>query len=198
MHYNYVRKLSGGEKRRLKLLTVLMKNPNFLILDEPTNDLDIFALSVLEDYLQDFQGCLIVVSHDRYFMDKMVDHLFVFNGDGNVKDLIGNYTTYRSMKLQDNKNAKKGIAPALKEVKKTEPAKKQEEKTKLTFKEKEEFKNLEKDMEALEAEKEVLTAKLSDPDSDNDTLMKAGQRLSKVVEEIDTKTNRWLELADFA
>lgn len=208
MHYNFVRKLSGGEKRRLKLLTVLMKNPNFLILDEPTNDLDIFALSVLEDYLQDFQGCLIVVSHDRYFMDKMVDHLFVFNGNGNVKDLIGNYTTYRSMKLEDNKNAKKGIAPSLEEAEvkhqdkgtgsDSENSKKPEEKKKLSFKERQEFDSLEGDLEKLETEKEELTAVLSNPDSDNEALMKAGERLSKVVEEIDAKTNRWMELVDFA
>jgi len=106
MHYNFVRKLSGGEKRRLKLMTVLMKNPNFLILDEPTNDLDIFAMSVLEDYLRSFQGCLMVVSHDRYFMDKMVDHLFVFNGNGNIKDIVGNYTSYRQHQKQNNQTKK--------------------------------------------------------------------------------------------
>lgn len=199
MHYNFVRKLSGGEKRRLKLLTVLMKNPNFLILDEPTNDLDIFALAVLEDYLQDFQGCLIVVSHDRYFMDKMVDHLFVFNGDGNVKDLIGNYTTYRSMKLEDNRNAKKGITPALLEEKKApEPVASKEEKRKLSYKEQQEFDALEGILEKLEEEKEELTAVLSDPNADNDQLMKAGERLSTIVTEIDEKTNRWLELAEYA
>lgn len=199
MHYNFVRKLSGGEKRRLKLLTVLMKNPNFLILDEPTNDLDIFALAVLEDYLQDFQGCLIVVSHDRYFMDKMVDHLFVFNGDGNVKDLIGNYTTYRSMKLEDNRNAKKGITPTLMEEKKEpEPVASKEEKRKLSYKEQQEFDALEGILEKLEEEKEELTAVLSDPNADNDQLMKAGERLSTIVAEIDEKTNRWLELAEYA
>src|SRR5690554_7084417 len=96
MHYNYVYKLSGGEQRRLKLMKVLMSNPNFLILDEPTNDLDIYILGVLEDYLKNFQGCLIVVSHDRYFMDKMVDHIFVFEGDAKIKDITGNYTVYRS------------------------------------------------------------------------------------------------------
>lgn len=197
MHYNFVRKLSGGEKRRLKLLTVLMKNPNFLILDEPTNDLDIFALSVLEDYLYDFQGCLIVVSHDRYFMDKMVDHLFVFNGEGNVKDLIGNYSTYRTMKLQDNRNAKKGIAPELVEVKKA-PVVQKEEARKLSYKERQEYDSLEGELEKLELEKEELATKLSDPSLDSEELMKAGERLSAVVEEIESKTDRWLELAEFA
>lgn len=200
MHYSFVRKLSGGEKRRLKLLTVLMKNPNFLILDEPTNDLDIFALAVLEDYLQGFQGCLIVVSHDRFFMDKMVDHLFVFNGDGSVKDLIGNYTTYRAMKLQQNRDAKKEAGMKKQDQVEEEKldAPKQNEKRKLSYKEQQEFDSLEGILERLEGEKEELTAVLSDPNADNDALMKAGQRLSIVVEEIDAKTNRWLELSEFA
>jgi len=200
MHYNFVRKLSGGEKRRLKLLTVLMKNPNFLILDEPTNDLDIFALAVLEDYLQDFKGCLIVVSHDRYFMDKMVDHLFVFNGNGKVKDLIGNYSAYRSLKVKEAKESKKSASPSVEEkeeVVETKPAPKQE-KRKLSYKEQQEFDSLEGILEKLEEEKEELTAILSNPDADNDELMKAGQRLSAVVEEIDEKTNRWLELSEYA
>ncbi len=199
MHYNFVRKLSGGEKRRLKLLTVLMKNPNFLILDEPTNDLDIFALAVLEDYLQSFQGCLIVVSHDRYFMDKMVDHLFVFNGGGNVKDLIGNYTTYRKMKSQEGRESKKE-ASVQKEEAETEKVEEVQpkEKKKLSYKEQQEFDSLEGILEKLEEEKEELTAVLSDPNADNDQLMKAGERLSVVVGEIDEKTNRWLELSEYA
>jgi ATP-binding cassette subfamily F protein uup len=200
MHYNFVRKLSGGEKRRLKLLTVLMKNPNFLILDEPTNDLDIFALSVLEDYLHNFQGCLIVVSHDRYFMDKMVDHLFVFKGEGKVKDLIGNYTTYRETKLKENRDSKKSAAQPSIEKKEVEekPAPKSKEKRKLSYKEQQEFDSLEGILEKLEEEKEELTAVLSDSEADNDALMKAGERLSVVVTEIDEKTNRWLELSEYA
>ncbi len=199
MHYNFVRKLSGGEKRRLKLLTVLMKNPNFLILDEPTNDLDIFALAVLEDYLQSFQGCLIVVSHDRYFMDKMVDHLFVFRGEGEVKDLIGNYTTYRKMKSQEERENKKEASAQREEVEseKVEEVKPKEKK-KLSYKEQQEFDSLEGILEKLEEEKEKLTAVLSDPNADNDQLMKAGERLSLVVAEIDEKTNRWLELSEYA
>jgi ATP-binding cassette subfamily F protein uup len=202
MHYNFVHKLSGGEKRRLKLMTVLMSNPNFLILDEPTNDLDIFVMSVLEDYLRTFEGCLIVVSHDRYFMDKMVDHLFVFEGAGAIKDIIGNYTEYRKQTAVDYKKEKqeaKDGAPAEK-VKVTQlstSSDKPVEKRKLSFKEKEEFKVLEKDMESLEAEKIVLTEKLSDASLSNEALMNAGNRLSEVVTKLDFVTDRWLELSEF-
>ena len=155
MHYNFVHKLSGGEKRRLKLMTVLMSNPNFLILDEPTNDLDIFVMTVLEDYLRTFEGCLIVVSHDRYFMDKMVDHLFVFEGDGAMKDIIGNYTEYRKQTAVDYKkdsSTNSGAKETVKEVKVTQLSNSLvEEKKKLSFKEKEEFKKIEKDMDSLES-----------------------------------------------
>ncbi len=193
MHYNFVRKLSGGEKRRLKLMTVLMKNPNFLILDEPTNDLDIFVMSVLEDYLRNFQGCLIVVSHDRYFMDKMVDHLFVFEGKGNIKDITGNYTKYRKLKLEEaRKNKQNNQSTPNKST-----VKKEKEKTKLSYKEKREFEQLEKDLEALEKEKTTLTTVLYSGDATNEELMKAGQRLKIVVELIDEKTDRWLELSEF-
>jgi ABC transport system ATP-binding/permease protein len=203
MHYNFVHKLSGGEKRRLKLMTVLMSNPNFLILDEPTNDLDIFVMSVLEDYLRTFEGCLIVVSHDRYFMDKMVDHLFVFEGNGAIKDIIGNYTEYRKQTAADYKKekqeAKDGIpAEKVKVTQLSDSSEKTAEKKKLSFKEKEEFKQLEKDMESLEAEKEVLTAKLSDSTISNEEIMSAGNRLSEVVTKLDSVTDRWLELSEFA
>jgi ATP-binding cassette subfamily F protein uup len=202
MHYNFVHKLSGGEKRRLKLMTVLMSNPNFLILDEPTNDLDIFVMSVLEDYLRTFEGCLIVVSHDRYFMDKMVDHLFVFEGEGAVKDIIGNYTEYRKQTAVDYKKEKqeaKDGAPTekVKVTQLTSSSDKPVEKRKLSFKEKEEFKVLEKDMESLEAEKLVLTEKLSDASLSNEELMNAGNRLSEVVAKLDFVTDRWLELSEF-
>jgi ABC transport system ATP-binding/permease protein len=204
MHFNYVYKLSGGEKRRLKLMTVLMANPNFLILDEPTNDLDIFVMSVLEDYLRSFQGCLIVVSHDRYFMDKMVDHLFVFNGQGAITDIIGNYTEYRKQLAQNLKNSRdeqKGI----KIEKSSEPIIKATEigeqtnnsKRKLSFKEKAEFEQLEKDLERLEEEKIVQTEILSNTDSTNEQIMQAGNRLSEIVTLLDEKTERWLELAEF-
>ena len=199
MHYNYVYKLSGGEKRRLKLMTVLMANPNFLILDEPTNDLDIFVMGVLEDYLRTFEGCLIVVSHDRYFMDKMVDHLFVFEGQGAIKDIIGNYTEYRKQTAADYKKEKMAAKDPepVKEVKVTQIASAPAEKRKLSFKEKHEFDQLEKDLEQLEAEKEKFTAVLSSGEATNEELMLAGQELAKIVAQIDSKTERWLELAEF-
>jgi len=202
MHYNFVHKLSGGEKRRLKLMTVLMSNPNFLILDEPTNDLDIFVMSVLEDYLRTFEGCLIVVSHDRYFMDKMVDHLFVFEGQGAIKDIIGNYTEYRKQTAADYKKEKQEARDGIveKEVKVTQLSQSVEkpvEKRKLSFKEKEEFKQLEKDMDTLEQEKESLTQKLSDAGITNEEIMTAGNRLSEVVQALESKSDRWLELSEF-
>lgn len=194
MHYNYVRKLSGGEKRRLKLLRVLMSNPNFLILDEPTNDLDIFAMAVLEEYLRNFQGCLIVVSHDRYFMDKMVDHLLVFQGDGVVKDILGNYTDFRKLEKQIEKENK--VISQNKEAQhKNKSASKV--KTKLSFKENEEFKQLEIDLEKLEIEKADLTEGLSDETRTNAELYDMGKRLGEVVDLIDQKTERWMELAEY-
>jgi len=203
MHYNFVYKLSGGEKRRLKLMTVLMKNPNFLILDEPTNDLDIFVMSVLEDYLRTFEGCLIVVSHDRYFMDKMVDHIFVFEGEGKIKDIVGNYTEYRQMLQDDIKQDRQDKADAVKQQKQEASAAPkpvikavQQEKKKLSFKEKQEFDSLEKELEALEAEKEKFTLILSDGTKTNDEIMEAGSKLGEIVQAIETKTERWLELAE--
>ena len=194
MHYNYVRKLSGGEKRRLKLLRVLMSNPNFLILDEPTNDLDIFAMAVLEEYLRNFQGCLIVVSHDRYFMDKMVDHLLVFQGDGEVKDILGNYTDFRKQEKQIEKENK--VVSQNKEAQhKNKSASRV--KTKLSFKENEEFKQLEIDLEKLEIEKADLTEGLSDESRTNADLYDMGKRLGEVVDLIDQKTERWMELAEY-
>jgi len=198
MQYNYVYKLSGGEKRRLKLMTVLMKNPNFLILDEPTNDLDIFVMSVLEDYLRNFQGCLIVVSHDRYFMDKMVDHLFVFDGTGEIKDTFGNYTVYRQKIAQQLKDDRKTSTekPVEVTVKAAVVIEKTVEKRKMNFKEKVEFKNMEGDIEKLESEKAMLTDKLSDSSLSNVDLMNAGNRLGEVIKELEAKSDRWLELAD--
>ena len=194
MHYNFVRKLSGGEKRRLKLLRVLMGNPNFLILDEPTNDLDIFAMAVLEEYLRNFKGCLIVVSHDRYFMDKMVDHLLVFQGGGEVKDIIGNYTDFRKNEKQAQKE-KKSVNP----IKKTEVKQNstEQKKTKLSFKEKEEFNRLERDLEQLEQEKSELSKGLSDESRSNADLYEMGKRLGEVVQQIDQKTDRWMALAEY-
>lgn len=195
MHYNFVHKLSGGEKRRLNLMTVLMSNPNFLILDEPTNDLDIFVMSVLEDYLRNFQGCLIVVSHDRYFMDKMVDHLFVFEGEGEIKDILGNYTVYRKQKIDREREEKRPEVKVKEEVVVLKEIPK--DKKKLSYKEKSEFTDLEKELGELEAEKIALTNLLSDANTSGEELMKAGERLAAVVGELDAKTDRWLELSEY-
>jgi ATP-binding cassette subfamily F protein uup len=198
MHFQFVYKLSGGEKRRLKLLTVLMGNPNFLILDEPTNDLDIFVMSVLEDYLRAFQGCLIVVSHDRYFMDKMVDHLFVFEGEGVLKDITGNYTAFRetSSKGPSRPAETKVIEEKVIESAPKPVAKKSDEKAKLSFKENLEYQSLEKELEELETKKDDFTAVLSSGTASNEELTQAGMKLKEIVEAIETKTDRWLSLAD--
>ncbi len=199
MHYQFVHKLSGGEKRRLKLLRVLMSNPNFLILDEPTNDLDIFAMSVLEEYLRQFQGCLIVVSHDRYFMDKMVDHLFVFEGQGELKDIVGNYTVFRQQQLDKKRGVKQNVTKEEPEIKEKtiSPSAVEPKKRKLSFKEKEEYETIERRLPELEKTKEELTLTLSSGELSNEELMKNGTALGKVVEEIDALTERWIELAEF-
>jgi ATP-binding cassette subfamily F protein uup len=197
MHYHFVHKLSGGERRRLKLLRVLMLNPNFLILDEPTNDLDIFAMSVLEEHLRLFQGSLIVVSHDRYFMDKMVDHLFVFQGEGRIKDITGNYHSYRTALAQaqrENKNASKQTIVETPEPVTAAP----EKKRKMSFKEKQEFEQIEKDLPLLEKEKESLSAALSSGALSNEDLIQKGEQLGKVVAQIDEFTLRWLELSELS
>ncbi|MEI8116629.1 MAG: ABC-F family ATP-binding cassette domain-containing protein [Flavobacteriia bacterium] len=199
MHYQFVHKLSGGEKRRLKLLRVLMSNPNFLILDEPTNDLDIFAMSVLEEYLRQFQGCLIVVSHDRYFMDKMVDHLFVFEGQGELKDIVGNYTVFRQQQLDKKRGVKQNNTKEEPEIKEKtiSPSAVETKKRKLSFKEKEEYETIERRLPELEKTKDELTLTLSSGELSNEDLMKNGTALGKVVEEIDSLTERWIELAEF-
>ena len=199
MHYTFVHKLSGGEKRRLKLLRVLMSNPNFLILDEPTNDLDIFAMSVLEDYLRNFQGCLIVVSHDRYFMDKMVDHLFVFEGEGVIKDIVGNYTDFRKKQIQDKRDEKNCISQVkIEKVVEEKPKVKEEVKRKLNFKEKAEFESLEKNLEKLELDKATILAKISSEGVSNQDVYELGVKLGEIVSEIEEKTNRWIELSEFS
>ena len=194
MHYQFVSKLSGGEKRRLKLLRVLMSNPNFLILDEPTNDLDIFVMSVLEEYLRNFQGCLIVVSHDRYFMDKMVDHLFVFEGQGKVKDIVGNYTDFRKVKQDEKRETKQEVKEIRSEKSEDATIK---SKSKLSFKEKEEFNNLEADLESLEEAKKTLSHILSSGNLSGEDILRKGEELGKVIAEIENKTNRWLTLSEF-
>lgn len=190
--HSYVYKLSGGERRRLYLCTVLMRNPNFLVLDEPTNDLDIITLNVLEEYLQNFKGCVIVVSHDRYFMDKVVDHLMVFNGQGDIRDFPGNYSDYR-----DWKEAK---AQQEKEVRKSQEEKtarvRLNDKKKMTYKERLEFEQLEKDIAALEEEKAGIEASLCSGELVVEELTRCSKRLSEVNDLIDEKTMRWLELSE--
>ena len=193
---NYVYKLSGGERRKLYLCTVLMKNPNFLVLDEPTNDLDIQTLQVLEEYLQDFPGCVIVVSHDRYFMDKVVDHLLVFKGNGEIKDFPGNYTQYREWQKMQSKNDVEKTIKA--EPKQSNLKTTTKESRKLTFKEKREFEQLEKDIEKLEAEQKEIEEALTSCTLSVDEITEKSIRLPKLKEELDEKTMRWLELAEKA
>ena len=190
--YNYVYKLSGGEKRKLYLCTVLMRNPNFLVLDEPTNDLDIKTLQVLEEYLQDFPGCVIIVSHDRYFMDKVVDHLLVFKGGGEVQDFPGNYTQYRQWS-QLASQAESKAAPV---EKKEKPAYRNENKRKLTYKEKTEFEQLGKDIAALESEQAEIEAQLSSGTLSVAEITEKSKRLPMLKDELDEKSMRWLELSE--
>ncbi len=193
---NYIYKLSGGEKRRLYLCTVLMRNPNFLVLDEPTNDLDIATLQILEQYLQDFRGCVIVVSHDRYFMDKVVDHLLVFNGNGNVKDFPGNYTQYREwekLEVKKTESAPK-TKPAETGTAKAKP--RETQKRKLTFKEKLELARLEEEIEALEKEKASIVEALSGGTSSVEQITEMSKRLPLLESELDDKSMRWLELSE--
>ncbi len=196
--YSYVYKLSGGEKRRLYLCTVLMSNPNFLVLDEPTNDLDIETLQVLEEYLSDFKGCVIVVSHDRYFMDRVVDHIFVFNGEGNIKDFPGNYTDYREWRDEERAAAARNAAA---QAAKNSPVKqnyRSDEKRKLTFKEKREYETLEAEIMELETEKSAIEQEMSSGTLATDVLLEKSRRIQQVIELIDEKTLRWLELDEFA
>ena len=196
--YSYVYKLSGGEKRRLYLCTILMANPNFLVLDEPTNDLDIETLQVLEEYLCDFKGCVIIVSHDRYFMDKVVDHVFVFNGNGDIKDFPGNYTDYREWRAEEKAAAAREAAE--KAAKSTPPKQnyRTETKRKLTFKERKEYESLEEEIMALEEEKADIEQAMSSGTLDSNSLLEKSKRIQQVIEAIDTKTMRWLELSEFA
>ena len=204
--HNYVYKLSGGEKRKLYLCTVLMRNPNFLVLDEPTNDLDIQTLQVLEEYLQDFAGCVIVVSHDRYFMDKVVDHLLVFKGEGEIQDFPGNYTQYREwsrLQTKEEEASAKGKsaanAPAKTENNAAGTAKRDasfENKRKITYKEKREYEQLAKEIEALEAEQKQLEEALCSGTLSVDELTEKSKRLPLIKDELDEKEMRWLELAE--
>ena len=197
---NYIYKLSGGERRRLQLCTVLMQNPNFLILDEPTNDMDIVTLQILEQYLQDFKGCVIIVSHDRYFMDKVVDHLLVFQGGGQVKDFPGNYTQFRESEkiLLKEESARENLGVASGQTSSGGKPRLTEKKRKLTFKERQEFEQLEKAIEVLEQEKTDIEAALSSGTISVDEITAMSKRLPLLNEELDEKSMRWLELSEFA
>lgn len=197
--HNYVYKLSGGEKRKLYLCTVLMRNPNFLVLDEPTNDLDIQTLQVLEEYLQDFAGCVIVVSHDRYFMDKVVDHLLVFKGEGEIQDFPGNYTQYREWcRLQPKTEGEGAEKKATKPTAKEQPSatQKKEGKRKMTYKEKREYEQLTKELEQLENEQKTLEEALCSGQLSVEELTEKSKRLPEIKDEIEEKEMRWLELAE--
>lgn len=197
--HNFVYKLSGGEKRRLYLCTVLITNPNFLVLDEPTNDLDIVTLNILEEYLQQFKGCVIVVSHDRYFMDKVVDHLLAFQGSARIKDFPGNYTQYREWKeVQELLEKEKEQAAKPKEEKVQQVQPKNDEKKKLSFKEKREFEELDALIPQLEEEKVNLENELSSGTLSTDELLQKSNRISQLIEAIEEKTMRWLELSELA
>ena len=191
--YNYVSKLSGGERRKLYLCTVLMRNPNFLVLDEPTNDLDITTLSILEEYLQDFPGCVIVVSHDRFFMDRVVDHLLVFNGQGEIKDFPGNYSQYREWSSLQSKETEKMPEP---KAKKPSASYRNDTRRKMSFKEKREFEQLEKDIAALEAEQKLLEEQLCSGKLSVEQLTEKSRRLPLLKEELEEKELRWLELSE--
>lgn len=195
-HWNYVEKLSGGEKNRLKLMTVLMKNPNFLILDEPTNDFDIYTMTILEDYLRNYPGCLMIVSHDRYFMDKLVDHVFYFLGDGKIKDISGNYTAYHKAKMLEQQESQKIAAAKPKENVVVNSDKNNNRERKLSYKEKMEYAGLEQEIADLEQKREELTNKLSDSTLSGDELNEISVNLTQTVAMIDQKTDRWLELSE--
>ena len=196
--HNYVYKLSGGEKRKLYLCTVLMKNPNFLVLDEPTNDLDIQTLQILEEYLADFPGCVIIVSHDRYFMDKVVDHLLVFKGSGVIKDFPGNYTQYREWSMLQSEPPKNTV-PASKSVSDNQSGKnsyRHDSRRRLSYKEKREFEQLEKEIAALEEEQKTIEEELCSGELSVEELTEKSKRLPILKEELDEKSMRWLELSE--
>jgi len=193
MHYQVVEKLSGGEKKRLYLLTVLMSNPNFLILDEPTNDLDILTLNVLEDFLLDFEGCILIVTHDRHFMNKLVDQLFIFEGNGNVRGFVGNYDQYRFAREEEEQLAKRRAASLKKSEKQNET---QASKGKMGFNEKREFGLLEVEIPELERKKAELTTELESIVDDHEKLMKVSAEFQRVSDELEQKEMRWLELSE--
>ncbi|WMJ73302.1 ABC-F family ATP-binding cassette domain-containing protein [Cytophagaceae bacterium ABcell3] len=195
--YTPVYKLSGGEKKRLMLMRILMKNPNFLILDEPTNDLDLNSLNVLEDFLESYGGCLLIVSHDRYFMDRLVNELFIFEGDGKIRSFPGNYTDYR-LWLDQQQQQEKKEEKAQVQVEKQVPSKTKSSSDKLTFKEKKEYETLEKDIELLEEKKEQLVNKMNSGTLSHEDLTATSEEVEKLIKDLEKKTDRWLELSERA
>jgi ATP-binding cassette subfamily F protein uup len=191
IHYNYYSSLSGGERRKLYLLTVLLKKPNFLILDEPTNDLDIATLNKLEEFLQNYNGCLMIVSHDRYFMDHMVDHIFAFEGDGKVRDYYGNYSEYYRLKKLEQKEKKPKS-----DTEKQQKAKPKQTSNKPTYKQVKEYESLEGEIEMLEREKSGLMEKLNSGVGTPDELISWSEQIGKLIEVIEEKSDRWLELSE--
>lgn len=194
--YTYISKLSGGEKRRLHLLSILFRNPNFLVLDEPTNDLDLPTLSILEDFLQEYQGCIIIVSHDRYFMDKLVDHLFVFEGGGEVRDFPGNYTQFREWEKEESRSQKQEAAAPATSVSKETPVAEAPKARKLSYKEKRELELLEQEIAKLETEKKTIDEKLSSGSLPYEELEPLTRRVGEVIQLLDEKGMRWLELSE--
>ncbi len=194
--YNYVYKLSGGERRKLYLCTVLMRNPNFLVLDEPTNDLDIVTLQILEEYLQDFPGCVIVVSHDRYFMDKVVDHLLVFKGNGEVKDFPGNYTQYREWQGLQDQSSQSTQSTQSSQSTQTKSSYRHDDRRRLSYKEKRELEQLEREIAALEEEQRMLEEQLCSGTLSVEELTEKSKRLPLLKDELDEKSMRWLELSE--
>ncbi|MBO5381102.1 MAG: ABC-F family ATP-binding cassette domain-containing protein [Bacteroides sp.] len=194
--HSYVYKLSGGERRRLYLCTVLMRNPNFLVLDEPTNDLDIVTLQVLEEYLANFKGCVIVVSHDRYFMDKVVDHLLIFNGQGDIRDFPGNYTHYRDWKDEKQRREREEEKKKVQQIEEKNTKVRLNEKRKMSFKERREFEQLENEIAELESEKADIETALCSGTLSIDELTEKSKRLPLINDLIDEKTMRWLELSE--
>ena len=188
--------MSGGERRRLYLCTVLMRNPNFLVLDEPTNDLDIVTLQVLEEYLANFKGCVIVVSHDRYFMDKVVDHLLIFNGQGDIRDFPGNYTHYRDWKDEKQRREREEEKKKVQQIEEKNAKVRLNEKRKMSFKERREFEELEKEIADLENEKAEIEAALCSGSLSIDELTEKSKRIPLINDLIDEKTMRWLELSE--
>jgi ATP-binding cassette subfamily F protein uup len=196
--YSYISALSGGEKKRLLLLTILFRNPNFLILDEPTNDLDLPTLAVLENFLSEFQGCLLIVSHDRYFMDRLVDHLFVFEGNGFIRDFPGNYTIYRIWQKEQEQKSITGPVVAGSNQTAQQVTTASVSKKKLSFNEKREFEQLEKDLPKLEKEKAALSEKLASGQLEFQELQEISLKIGKISEELEEKEMRWLELSELA